>query len=123
MIRIVLEIPDEFERDFYNDYFKGSIQRVIHDIITTANHQGHYDLAGNYEIEVLEMLMKALINGESYELKSTGKYLKGFNDAFGEIRKLTKYKNIDATMIKLCLSSYYGIQGVQYDKDSENKDR
>ena len=49
-MRIEIEIPKEFEEEFKKDKFKDSLQRLIAD----ANC-----VAGRYEKEVAEMLIKA----------------------------------------------------------------
>lgn len=49
-MKLIINIPEVFEVDFNRDKFKDSLQRLIED--------AHY-LAGNYEIETAEMLIKA----------------------------------------------------------------
>lgn len=123
MIKIVLEIPDEFERDFYKDYFKDSIERVITDIITSARCKGYYELAGLYEIEVLEMLMKALVKSDIYDMVAYHEFHRGYTAGYKAFRSLMCYANNDKRCVKDVLNSIYGIQGAQNDKDSKNKDR
>ena len=49
-MKIVLAIPDEFIQHFYNDRFKDSLERLKAD---------SHLLAGNYERELCQMLIKA----------------------------------------------------------------
>ena len=55
-MNIILNIPKEFEEHYNKDRFKDSLSRVAFDI-RSYNYEG---LAGNYDIEALEMLIKAL---------------------------------------------------------------
>ena len=54
-MKIVLEIPKEYEIDFKADKFKDFFSRVIADMNC---------LCGNYEKEIAEMLSKAFNNGK-----------------------------------------------------------
>lgn len=59
-MKIAIDIPKEFERHFNNDRFKDSIERLKGDA-------GTFCLAGKYEIELCEMLIKAFENAEVEE--------------------------------------------------------
>lgn len=52
-MQVVIDIPEEFEKHFNDDNFKDSFERIKADI----NYTGL--LSGNYEIETLDMLIKA----------------------------------------------------------------
>ena len=52
MVKITIDIPREYERDFIADKFKDFFSRVIADI----NYDG---ICGNYEKEIAEMFLKA----------------------------------------------------------------
>lgn len=52
MVKITIDIPREYERDFIADKFKNFFSRVIADI----NYDG---MCGNYEKEIAEMFIKA----------------------------------------------------------------
>lgn len=52
MVKLTIDIPREYERDFIDDKFKDFFSRVISDI--TCN-----GLCGNYEKEIAEMFIKA----------------------------------------------------------------
>ncbi len=54
-MKIVIEIPKEFESEFSLDRFKDTFKRAIAD--------EHY-LVGNYETETMEMLIVAFKNAE-----------------------------------------------------------
>lgn len=55
-MNIILHVPKEFEEHYTKDRFKDSLERVAFDI-RSLNYEG---VAGNYDIEVVEMLIKAL---------------------------------------------------------------
>lgn len=56
-MKVVIDMPKEFESHFKNDKFKDSLERVIYDI----EHDSTGDLlSGNYEVETLRMLRDAL---------------------------------------------------------------
>lgn len=54
-MKLTMDIPIDFERDFINDKFKDFFSRVIADIDCSS-------LCGNYEKEIAEMLLKAFYN-------------------------------------------------------------
>lgn len=61
-MNIVIKIPKEFENHFNSDKFEDSLQRVRFDIHKAF--VGNKDiLSGNYEIEILDMLTDAFLNG------------------------------------------------------------
>ncbi len=53
-MKIIMEIPKEFETHFKNDRFKDSLERIRSDI-------GEY-LCGLYETELCDMLIEAFEN-------------------------------------------------------------
>ena len=55
-MNIILKIPKEFEEHYARDRFKDSLERVAFDV-KTLKYEG---LAGNYDIEALEMLISVL---------------------------------------------------------------
>ena len=57
-MKIVIEIPKEFEDHFMGDHFRDSLMRLIAD----ANC-----LAGNYEKETADMLIHSFGNAEIIE--------------------------------------------------------
>lgn len=54
-MKLTIDIPIDFERDFINDKFENFFSRVIADI----DYSG---LCGNYEMEIAEMLLNAFYN-------------------------------------------------------------
>lgn len=61
-MEIVIKIPKEFENHFNSDKFEDSLQRARFDIHKAII--GDKDvLSGNYEIETLDMLTEAFLNG------------------------------------------------------------
>ena len=57
-MKIILEIPKEFERDYKIDRFEDNFLRLIADI---------HSIAGNYEKETANMLIDAFRNSEEIE--------------------------------------------------------
>jgi hypothetical protein len=54
-MKIILEIPEEFETEFNIDRFEDSLDRLIADA---------HLIAGNYEQEVAKMLIEAFRNSD-----------------------------------------------------------
>lgn len=52
MVKLTIDIPREYERDFIGDKFKDFFSRVIADIDCSG-------LCGNYEKEIAEMFLEA----------------------------------------------------------------
>lgn len=52
MVKLTIDIPKGYERDFITDKFKDFFSRVIADI----NYDG---MCGNYEKEIVEMFLEA----------------------------------------------------------------
>ena len=61
-MEIVIKIPKEFEEHFKSDRFEDSLQRVRFDIHKSIIGNKN-ELSGNYEIETLDMLTEAFLNG------------------------------------------------------------
>lgn len=58
-MKLLIEIPKEFEEHFNNDNFIDSLKRVVTDIKYHGN-----PLSGLYERELIEMLEKAFFKAE-----------------------------------------------------------
>lgn len=61
-MEIVIKIPKEFEEHFNSDRFEDSLQRVRVDIHKSIIGN-KFVLSGNREIETLDMLTEAFLNG------------------------------------------------------------
>lgn len=58
-MKILIEIPEEFERDFKFDRFKDSLTRCIYEVDNVIRFDvGHNPITWQYDIEVLEMLIQ-----------------------------------------------------------------
>lgn len=60
-MKIVINIPQEFEKHFNEDRFKDSLERIeadIHDCINETA-QNVPAISGNYELELIDMLIAA----------------------------------------------------------------
>lgn len=60
-MKIVLEIPKEFQEEYLANRFVETFQRVRADLNYYFEATKHYTLAGNYEFETLEMLQEAFL--------------------------------------------------------------
>jgi hypothetical protein len=56
-MKIVLDIPKDFEKHFNEDKFKDSLLRLKADTNYGLEHES--TISGNYEIELLDMLVEA----------------------------------------------------------------
>lgn len=61
-MKIILDIPKEFEKHFNKDRFKDSLKRIITDV--TDEIESDFSISGRYEIELCEMLIEAFKNTE-----------------------------------------------------------
>lgn len=60
-MKIVIEIPEEFERDFKIDRFKDSLTRCSYEIDNVIRFDiGHNPITWKYDIDILEMLIQEL---------------------------------------------------------------
>ena len=60
-MKLIIEIPKEFEAHFENDRFSDSLGRAYYDIC------GYAAISGKYERETILMLREALKNAEVVE--------------------------------------------------------
>ena len=66
-MKVLIEIPSEFERDFNDDRFEDCFHRLLNDTYDRIENNDIL-LAGNYEIETLEMFIKAFKNATEVQL-------------------------------------------------------
>lgn len=67
-MRILIEIPKEFEMDYYADKFNDFFGRVISDLIDQQKiHKEDTFASGLYEFETLDMLRKSFANSAEIE--------------------------------------------------------
>lgn len=70
-MKLIIEIPKDFEEHFKQDKFKDSFNRIAQDVISQVYSDD--SISGNYEIELLEMLSeafeKAKVSHTDYELE------------------------------------------------------
>ena len=88
-MNIILKIPKEFEEHYNRDHFKDSLSRLVFDIRSLDDAGLYEGLAGNYEFELLEMLITAF----SHSIP------------------------MSSLMGKLCLNSMYGLSAIYEDTD------
>lgn len=65
-MKLIIDIPQEFEKHFNEDRFKDSLERIeadIHDCINETA-QNVPAISGNYELELVEMFVTAFKNAE-----------------------------------------------------------
>lgn len=66
-MKVVIDIPKEFENHFNKDRFKDSLKRIQ----TDFDYSYSFGIAGNYEHELLDMLRVAFKNAEIIESSSS----------------------------------------------------
>ena len=62
-MKLIIDIPQEFEEHFNQDRFKDSMGRIAADVISQVYSDD--SISGNYEIELLDMLSEAFEKAES----------------------------------------------------------
>ena len=62
-MKLLIEIPKEFEEHFNNDKFEDSLERIRVDIRVNLENE-IFQLSGNYEMELAEMLRDAMSKAE-----------------------------------------------------------
>lgn len=62
-MKIIIDIPKDFERHYNNDKFKDSLERTKNDVYYSLEHDE--GTSGLYEIELLDMLVKAFQSAEA----------------------------------------------------------
>jgi len=65
-MRLIIEIPKEFEEHFNMDKFKDSLERIRADIKFNLENEVT-QLSGRYEMELAEMLRDAMTKAEVVE--------------------------------------------------------
>lgn len=64
-MKIAIEIPEEFERDFKIDRFKDSLTRCSYEIDNVIRFDvGHNPITWQYDIDILEMLIQEFEKAE-----------------------------------------------------------
>ena len=61
-LKLLINIPKEFECHLYTDKFEDSLQRIKTDVKDSIYHR--HNISGNYEIETLDMLIEAFKNSK-----------------------------------------------------------
>ena len=62
-MKIMIKIPKKFEKHFNEDRFEDSLLRISSD----TRHCFENRMSGNYEIELLDMLIKVFMKAEVYK--------------------------------------------------------
>ena len=62
-MKVLIEIPKEFEEHFNNDRFKDSLERIRVDIKFNLENETT-QLSGNYEMELVQMLQNVMEKAE-----------------------------------------------------------
>lgn len=75
MVKLTIDIPREYERDFIDDKFKDFFSRVIADIDCSG-------LCGNYEKEIAEMFIKVFDEAIVGEVNSNANVIPVANISF-----------------------------------------
>jgi len=85
-MKVVLDIPKEFEDHYNKERFQDSLKRINYDI-RSIRYEG---LSGTYEYEVIEMLIKAF--KESWEIR--------FNYISEGIDNALKFLKVEKELLK-----------------------
>ena len=64
-MKVVIDIPKDFEQHFNEDKFKDSLLRLKADTNYGLEHES--TISGNYEIELLDMLVEAFEEARTIE--------------------------------------------------------
>ena len=101
MAKLLLDIPDEFIKNYKKDKFNDAINRVKYDIKDYREMNKGYGLSGNYEDEVLDMFIEAFEKSRLLNNLSKGKTLQEvfpnepfFNDILLEVMHYGNYKQV-----------------------------
>lgn len=78
-MKVMIDIPKDFEEHFNQDKFKDSIGRITADVISQVYSDD--SISGNYEIELLEMLSETFGKAESFHSTCILKGTPIYNDA------------------------------------------
>ena len=62
MMKITIEIPDDFEKHFLMDQFQDSLIRIQKDVEMDINNPKVSTISAMYDVEVLDMLRKSLLD-------------------------------------------------------------
>jgi len=88
-MKLIIDIPNEFEEHFNNDRFKDSLEHIeadIYDCINTT--QNVLIISGNYELELINMFIEAFEKAESFHstciLEGTPIYKMNCDDIWNE---------------------------------------
>lgn len=85
-MKLVIDIPQEFKDHFTEDRFKDSLERIQMDTRDEV-YQG-YSASGNYELELLDILIEAFKKAESVHstctLEETPIYKMNCDDIWNE---------------------------------------
>lgn len=64
-MKILIEIPEEFERDFNFDRFKDSLTRCTYEVDNVIRFDvGYNPITWQYDIDILEMLIQEFEKAE-----------------------------------------------------------
>lgn len=63
-MKLIIEIPKEFESHFGWDRFEESFNRIYCDLDFDVTHRSGCTLSGKYELETIRMLIETFKNAE-----------------------------------------------------------
>ena len=85
MMKLIIDIPKEFESDYNGDLFKDFFSRVLCDI------QQNGTICGNYEKEIAEMFLKAFDESKKMDNNGWIPCSERLPDEYGEYLCCDKY--------------------------------
>lgn len=90
-MKIIVDIPQEFEQDFINNRFEDAFQRFMTDA---------HCIAGNYEKETALMLINAFKNSKEYNLDEVVNQLEDYGNEEVDYYRDTPYERC----IEVCVN-------------------
>lgn len=111
-MKILIDIPKDFEEHFNQDKFKDSIGRIAADVISQV-YEEDYSISGNYEIELLDMLSEAFEKAERIHSTCVLEGKPIYNDAPAQEGKWIPVLQTDITKDWVC-SNCQGVITVAY---------
>lgn len=89
MMKLIIDIPKEFESDYNGDLFKDFFSRVLCDI------QQNGTICGNYEKEIAEMFLKAFDESKKMDNNGWIPCSERLPEESGEYLTWVSYENVE----------------------------
>lgn len=107
-MKIIIDIPQNFEQDFINNRFEDAFQRFMADAHCTA---------GNYEKETALMLINAFKNSKEYNLDEVVNQLEDYGNEEMDYYRNTPYERCIEVCVNKAIEIVRG-SGVEIEKEN-----